>query len=101
MVNDISNKSKQFKVFVANCVQMIQYKPKSMEICEISSNLTDSTSRSLNTVTKEKVKQSFEGPAFLRLPKDLWNHKEKLGPLEINNPEVKRNVNLFESKEKS
>ena len=35
----------------------------------------------------------------MKLPKDSWNHKQEIGPLESNDPEVKCNVNLVEIKE--
>ena len=62
-------------------------------------NPADSASRGLNTTKEAKIKQWFEGPAFLKLPKDSWSHKQEIGPLEISDPEVKRNVNLVETKE--
>ena len=62
-------------------------------------NPADSASKGLNLAKESKIKQWFEGPAFLKLPKDSWNHKQKIGPLEISDPDVKCNVNLVEIKE--
>ena len=62
-------------------------------------NPADSASRGLNTTKEAKIKQWFEGAAFLKLPKDSWSQKQEIGPLEISDPEVKCNVNLVETKE--
>ena len=101
MLNYISNESKRFKVFVGNRVQMIRNNKNLSQWNYVRSadNPADSASRGLNTVKKAKIKQWFEGPAFLKLPKDSWNHKQEIGPLESSDPEVKCNVNLVEIKE--
>ena len=62
-------------------------------------NPADSASRGLNTAKEAKIKQWFKGFVFFKLPKDWWNHKQEIGPLEISDPEVKCNVNLVEIKE--
>ena len=46
-----------------------------------------------------KIKQWFKGPTFLRLPKDSWSQKQEIGLLEINDLEVRCNVNLVEVKD--
>ena len=61
-------------------------------------NPADSASRGLNMTKEAKIKQWFEGLAFLKLPKDSWNHKQEIGPLEISDSVVKCNVNLVEIK---
>ena len=63
-------------------------------------NPADSASRGLNSAKEAKIKRWFEGPVFLKLPKDSWNQKQEIGPLEIEDPEVKCDVNLVETKEK-
>ena len=93
VLNYISNESKRFKVFVANRVQCQWNYVRSAD------NPADSRSKGMNTAKEPKIKQRFEGPAFLKLPKDSWNHKQETGPLEIGNPEVKYNVNSVEIKE--
>ena len=58
-------------------------------------NPAGSASKGLNMAKESKIKQWLEGPAFLKLPKDSWNH----GNLCYSNPDVKCNVNLVEIKE--
>ena len=62
-------------------------------------NPADSPSRGLNTTKEAKIKQWFEMPAFLKLPKDSWSQKQEIGPLQISDPEVKYAVNLVKTKE--
>ena len=98
VLNYISNESKRFKVFVANHVQMIRNNTNlgQWNYVRSADNPADSASRVLNTAKEAKIKQWFEGPPFLKLPKDSWNHKQEIGPLESSDPEVKCNVNLVE-----
>ena len=95
MQNCISNESKRFKIFVANHVQMIRNNTNLNQWNYVISadNPADSASIGLNT-EEAKIKQWFECPAFWKLPKDSWIHKQEIGPLETNDPEVKCNVNL-------
>ena len=101
VLNYISNESKRFKVFVANRVQMIRNNTNLSQWNYVKSadNPADSASWGLNRAKEAKMKQWFEGPTFLKLPKDSWNHKQEIGPLESSDPEVKCNVNLVEIKE--
>ena len=93
--------SKRFKVFVASSAQMISNNTNLSQWSYMRSadNPADSASRGLNMTKEAKIKQWFEGLAFLKLPKDSWNHKQEIGPLKISDPEVKCNVKLVEIKE--
>ena len=93
LLNNISNESKRFKIFVANRVQMIRNNTNLSQWNYVRSadNSADSASRGLNTAKETKAKQWFEGSAFLKLSKDSWNHKQEIGPLQISDPEVKCN----------
>ena len=73
VLNDISNESKRFKVFVANRVKMIRNNTNLNQWNYVRSaeNPADSASRWLNTAKEAKIKQWFEGPTFLKLPKFL------------------------------
>ena len=82
VLNYISNESKRFKVFVANCVQMIRNHTNlgQWNYVRSADNPADSASRGLNTTKEAKIKQWFEGPAFLKLPKDSWSQKQETDP---------------------
>ena len=101
VLNYISNESKKFKIFVANRVQMIRNNTNLSQWNYVRSadNSADSASRGLNMAKEAKIKQWFEGPAFLKLPKDSWNYKQEIALLEIRDSEVKCNENLVEIKE--
>ena len=101
VLNYISNESKRFKVFVANRVQTIRNHTNLSQWNYVRSadNPADAASRGLNTTKEVKIKQWFEMPAFLKLPKDSWSQKQEIGPLEISDPEVKCAVNLVKTKE--
>ena len=102
VLNYISNESKRFKVFVANRFQMIRNNTNLSQWNYVRSadNPADSASWGLNLAKEAKIKQWFEGPVFFNLPKDTLNQKQEIGPLEIEDPKVKCDVNLVEIKEK-
>ena len=86
LLNNISNESKRFKIFVANRVQMIRNNTNLSQWNYVRSadNPADSASRGLNTAKEAKTKQWFEVPTFLKPPKDSWNHQQEIGPLLTN-----------------
>ena len=75
---------------MANRVQIIRNNTNLSQWNYVRSadNPADSACKGLNTVKEAKIKQWFESPAFLKLPKDSWNHKQEIDPLEISDPEV-------------
>ena len=78
VLNYSGNESKRFKVFVANRVQMIRNYTNLSQWNYVRSadNPAYSASRGLNK--EAKINQWFEGPAFLKLPKDSWSQKQEL-----------------------
>ena len=77
----LSNESKRFKVFVANCVQMIRNNTNLSQWNYVRSgdNPSDSASRGLNMAKEAKIKQWFEGPAILKPPKIHGIINKRLG----------------------
>ena len=71
VLNYIRNESKRFKVFVANRVQMTRNNTNLSQWNFVRSAYSpgDSASKRVNMTKEAKIKQWFEGPAFLKLQK--------------------------------
>ena len=92
----LKNDIKQFKVFVANRVQLIRYHPNTDQwhYVNTAKNPGDLASRGLDVSQKNKVERWFQGPAFLWQNKDTWYAIETTPELNMDNPEVKKQVTV-------
>ena len=92
----INNKSKRFKIFVANRVQQIhQYTlPSQWMYIPTKENPADDASRGLDATRKDKVQRWFHGPEFLWNPESTWSINEEVASISTDDPELKKSINV-------
>ena len=87
----LQSKSKRFKTFVANRIQMIKSLTDvgDWNYVKYASDPADIASRGINPDEKEKIKFWFDGPQFLWKGQDSWKDDYQLLDVPENDPEIK------------
>ena len=99
----ITNEVKRFKIYVANRAQKIQESTDTSKwnYVPTTDNPADYASRGLD-IDASEVDTWFNGPTFLRTPEESWSSMKEHYPVEDDDPEVKKvlNVNAVSVNEK-